>query len=109
MERLLGNLLSNAVKYTQKGGQAHLTMDTNEDKVRFTVIDTGIGIPEEAIEQLFTEFFRAENARKITEYGTGLGLAIVKRVVDEHKGEVSVESELGKGSKFSVSLPLPTR
>lgn len=81
-------------------------MDIGEDRVNFTVIDTGIGIPEEAIEKLFTEFFRAKNARKMAEYGTGLGLSIVKRIVDEHKGQVSVESELGKGTKICVSLPL---
>lgn len=108
MERLLGNLFSNAVKYTPEGGQAHLAMDISEDRVNFTIIDTGIGIPEEAIEKLFTEFFRAENAKKMSEYGTGLGLSIVKRIVDEHKGEITVESELGKGTKICVSLPLRT-
>lgn len=98
--------IPNAVKITPEGGQAHLAMDIGEDRVNFTVIDTGIGIPEEAIEKLFTEFFRAKNARKMAEYGTGLGLSIVKRIVDEHKGQVSVESELGKGTKICVSLPL---
>ncbi|MFC1712633.1 sensor histidine kinase [Candidatus Poribacteria bacterium] len=109
LERLFGNLLSNAVKYTPPGGTARLTVDASEDVVNFVVTDTGIGIPEEAMENLFTEFFRAENARKTAEYGTGIGLSVVKRIVDEHNGEISVESELGKGTQFSVSLPLRTQ
>lgn len=108
-EKLFGNLLSNAVKYNPAGGQATLTVDNTEDKVNFTVIDTGIGIPEEVTGKLFDEFFRAENAKDMAEYGTGLGLAIVKRIVDEYKGEISVETELGYGTRFSVSLPLRTR
>jgi signal transduction histidine kinase len=105
MERLLGNLISNAVKYTLVGGEASLTVEASEDRVNLTVADTGIGIPKEAIPKLFTEFFRARNARESTEYGTGLGLAIVKRIVDEHKGDISVKSELGKGTQFFVLLP----
>ncbi len=109
LERLFGNLLSNAVKYTPPGGTARLTVDASEDMVNFAVTDTGIGIPEEAMENLFTEFFRAENARKTEEYGTGIGLSVVKRIVDEHNGEILVESELGRGTQFSVSLPLRTQ
>lgn len=105
LERLFSNLFSNAVKYTPSGGKAILTMETSEDTVNIAVTDTGIGIPEDAMDKLFTEFFRAENARDSEEYGTGIGLAVVKRIVDEHNGKISVESELGKGAKFSVSLP----
>jgi signal transduction histidine kinase len=108
-EKLFGNLLSNAVKYTPEGGQASLTAELNGDKVNCVVADTGIGIPEESIEKLFDEFFRAGNAKDVAEYGTGIGLAIVKRIVDEYNGEISVESELGHGTKFSVSLPLHTQ
>lgn len=105
LERLFSNLLSNAVKYTPSGGKANLTVKTSDDAVNIVVTDTGIGIPEDAMDKLFTEFFRAKNARDTEEYGTGIGLAVVKRIVDEHNGEISVESELGKGTKFSVSLP----
>ncbi|HID57259.1 TPA: HAMP domain-containing histidine kinase [Candidatus Poribacteria bacterium] len=105
LQKLFGNLLSNAVKYTPSGGEVSLIVREKEDKVEIEVADTGIGIPEEARPRLFKEFFRAENAKRMSEYGTGLGLTIVKNILDEHGGEISVKSELGKGTRFLISLP----
>lgn len=105
LQKLLSNLLSNAVKYTPPGGRVTLKVEEGEREVIIEVADTGIGIPKEDMPKLFKEFFRAENARKMAEHGTGLGLAIVKRIVDEHGGTISVESELGKGTRFLIRLP----
>ena len=74
--------------------------------MKFEVSDTGIGIPAEALPRLFSEFYRARNAKAIEMEGTGLGLAIVKDVIEQHGGKITVQSVEGKGSMFSVSLPL---
>ncbi len=106
LEELLENLVSNAVKYTPDGGQiaVHFAPD-GDGLVRIEVRDSGIGIPEQDQAQLFTEFFRAENARRLEQIGTGLGLAIVKEMVEAHGGTVVVDSEPGRGSVFTVRLP----
>ena len=75
-----------------------------EDKVIFEVTDTGIGIPESEQRRLFSEFFRAENAKKLDEIGTGLGLSIVKTTVEQHGGSIEVQSREGEGSTFRVLL-----
>jgi len=107
--RLLANLLENAVKYNQPGGRVTLTLDTRDDPSPTAVIaveDTGIGIPGGALPRIFERFYRVDKGRAREEGGTGLGLAIVKHVAQAHQGRVEVESELGKGSKFRVLLPL---
>ena len=76
-----------------------------EHLVRFEVSDTGIGIPEEDIPRLFTEFFRAENAKAVSEEGTGLGLAIVKEILDFLGGSISVKSKVGEGTTLTCLLP----
>jgi len=73
--------------------------------IRIEIQDTGIGIPEESMPRLFTEFYRASNARSVEADGTGLGLALVKETVDQHRGRVRVESEEGRGTVFIVHLP----
>ncbi len=104
LETIVTNLLSNAVKYTPKGGKVCMKMSPAEDKVIFEVSDTGIGIPENEQAKLFTEFFRAENAKKLAEIGTGLGLSIVKSTVEQHGGRIEVQSREGEGSTFRVLL-----
>jgi two-component system, sensor histidine kinase and response regulator len=103
--QVIQNLLSNAIKYTDGGESVSLVAGIVDDEVVIHVIDTGIGIPASALPHLFTKFYRADNVHGRSESGAGLGLAIVKSVVEQHKGEISVQSEEGKGSHFTVKLP----
>jgi len=104
LQSIVSNLLSNAVKYTPRGGEVRMKLSPEEDKVVFEVSDTGIGIPESEQQRLFSEFFRAENAKKLDEIGTGLGLSIVKTIVEQHGGSIEVQSREGQGSTFRVLL-----
>ncbi len=99
------NLLSNAIKYTEPGGIVAVALRQTPNHMVGTVRDTGIGIRPEDREQIFEEFYRAANARAISPVGTGVGLAIVQRIIENWGGQISVESELGLGSKFTVVLP----
>ena len=105
LERVFMNLVSNAVKYTPAGGSVTVRAWSEDDQIKVEVSDTGIGIPEEALPRIFDEFYRAKNAKAIEVEGTGLGLAIVKDVVERHGGQISVQSVLGEGSTFCVTLP----
>jgi signal transduction histidine kinase len=105
LERVLMNLVSNAVKYTPAGGSVAVRAWSENDRIKIEVSDTGIGIPEEALPRIFTEFYRARNARAWEMEGTGLGLAIARDVVEQHGGQISVKSAVGKGSTFYVTLP----
>ncbi len=105
LDRILNNLVSNAIKYTPKG-KVCVSMEQAQDFARITVADTGIGISQDAQNQLFQEFFRAPNAKATGETGTGLGLAIVKDLVERYGGQIKVESAEAQGSKFIVSLPV---
>lgn len=104
LRQLLGNLLSNAIKYSPEGGEVRLELTCHEDKAIFEIQDQGIGIPKEDQSRLFEFFYRAKNVGAIA--GTGLGLAIVKTCVDLHRGEIAINSEVGVGTRFTVSLPL---
>jgi signal transduction histidine kinase len=106
VEQVLENLVSNALKYTPSGGRVDVALTSAPDRcTRLEVRDTGIGIPEEDKAKLFTEFFRARNARTLDVIGTGLGLTLVKEVVERMGGRVAVMSELGVGSTFVVRFP----
>jgi signal transduction histidine kinase len=105
LDRILNNLVSNAVKYT-KEGEVRLLVERANGFARIVVSDTGIGIPEEALPDLFQEFFRAKNARKVAETGTGLGLSIVRDLVERYGGKIEVESAEGQGTTFRVTMPL---
>ncbi len=102
--QVLMNLLSNAVKYTEQG-KVSLRAAVEEGALVLAVSDTGIGLSEEEKGQVFEEFFRGSRAKGLGE-GTGLGLAIVKEIVEAHGGTITVESEAGVGSTFTVRLPL---
>ena len=106
---LVTNLISNAIKYTPEGGSVRVALLREEDRARLDVSDTGIGIPLEAREHIFEEFYRAPNAKALEPGGTGLGLAIAKRVVTVHGGEIGVESTSGMGTTFTVRLPVSER
>ena len=105
LERVFMNLVSNAVKYTPAGGLVTVRAWSEDDQIKLEVSDTGIGIPEKALPRIFEEFYRAKNAKAVKMEGTGLGLAIAKDVVEQHGGQISVESVGGKGSTFRVILP----
>jgi signal transduction histidine kinase len=108
IEQILENLVSNAVKYTPADGTVTVKFSQTANRVRIEISDTGIGIPKSDRPRLFSEFFRAENARAIEKIGTGLGLAIVKEFVDKLGGRILVESEEGMGTIFVVDLPVTT-
>jgi signal transduction histidine kinase len=104
LRSILTNLLSNAIKYTPPGGRVDLVLKEEEREVAIEVSDTGIGIPPEEQKSLFTEFFRASNARSSGQIGTGLGLVIVKTTVEQMGGTIEVQSAPGRGSTFRVLL-----
>ncbi len=103
---VLMNLVDNAVKYSHKGSRIVLEVEKNEEEAIFSVTDEGPGIPEKYRDQIFERFFRIPGPVTGPRQGTGLGLSIAKGIVEAHGGKIWVESENGKGSKFSFSLPL---
>ncbi|MEO6888467.1 MAG: PAS domain S-box protein [Ktedonobacteraceae bacterium] len=104
--QILSNLLSNAHKYTPQGGRIDLTVEATGTMARISITDSGIGLSVEEQAQLFTRFYRAQNATTQTVNGTGLGLTIARSLVEMHGGEITVTSEPGQGSTFSFTLPL---
>jgi two-component system phosphate regulon sensor histidine kinase PhoR len=105
VEQILSNLVDNAIKYTPAGGRVSVRAEARGGKVRIFVEDSGPGIPKEHHQRLFERFYRVDDARSRDLGGTGLGLAIVKHLVLANGGDVSVESDVGKGSRFIVALP----
>jgi len=102
----LVNLLGNAAKYTPEGGRVQLHVEVSEDAMRIDVEDTGIGIAAEELPKVFEKFFRSSDSRVHEETGSGLGLSLANEIVRLHGGRLTVQSELNKGSTFSVNLPL---
>lgn len=107
LKQVLLNLVDNALKYTPPGGEVKLSLTKDDNWVYIAVQDTGIGIAPENIPHLFDRFYRVDRARSRDAGGTGLGLAIAKSVIDAHNGKLTVESQPGKGSTFTVWLHLP--
>ena len=106
LDILFNNLLSNAVKYNQEGGSVAVSVKGSVGKVEIQVRDTGIGMTEEEVSQLFREFVRIKNSRTRGISGSGLGLSIVSRIVEVYGGTIEVESKPEKGSLFRVTLPI---
>jgi signal transduction histidine kinase len=100
---MLSNLLSNAFKYSPDGREIQLDIQDDGQQIIFTVTDQGIGIPDTELDKIFTPLYRASNAHEYT--GMGLGLAVVKTSVEGCGGSINVESKLGEGTTFVVSLP----
>jgi two-component system, OmpR family, phosphate regulon sensor histidine kinase PhoR len=105
VEQILTNLVDNAIKYTPEGGTVRISAEARDKTVQIVVADTGAGIPEEHLPRLFERFYRVDDARSREAGGTGLGLAIVKHLAMANGGDVKVESQLGRGTRFLVSLP----
>ena len=106
VKELLLNLMSNGIKYTEKGGKVDAAIQLKDNQAVITVTDNGIGIPAEAQSRVFERFYRVDKGRARKNGGTGLGLAIVKHIVQLYGGTVALKSEVGKGSTFTVKLPL---
>jgi two-component system, sensor histidine kinase and response regulator len=103
--QLLGNLVSNAIKFTPPGGKVEVRLGPDGDQAVLAVADTGIGIPAADREAVFERFFRTEAATRRAIQGTGLGLTVTKAIVEAHQGSITVTSEEGHGSTFTVFLP----
>ncbi|MBN2426130.1 MAG: HAMP domain-containing histidine kinase [Calditrichaceae bacterium] len=104
--RVFNNIISNAINYTRSQGSVKVKTRVESNYYEFVVEDTGIGIKEEDLPKVFSEFYRGENAKKAVSYGTGLGLSLVKNIVDNYGGKISVDSELDKGTTVKILLPL---
>ncbi|MFQ5673270.1 MAG: sensor histidine kinase [Nitrospinales bacterium] len=105
LRQMIWNILHNGIKYTPPGGRIKVSLQNKEDAALLTVEDTGIGISEENLPNIFNRFYRVDKARSRSEGGSGLGLSISRYIVKAHGGRIDVESQLGKGTKFKVSLP----
>jgi len=113
LEKILTNLVSNAFKFTSPEGSIKITLKYIIDKEKgkpafseFSIIDSGHGIPLDQIEKIFDRFYQADSSESNEYEGTGIGLALTKELVDLYRGEINVESEIGKGSTFTVKLPV---
>jgi len=106
MEELLSNLITNAIRYTPEGGRIRVWAEKLDNSLCIRVCDTGIGIDPDEQKRIFDRFYRVKNEKTRTIPGTGLGLSIVKRIVEAHNGTIDVDSTPGRGSTFSVFLPL---
>lgn len=107
LEQVIINIASNAVKYTPENGRIEMRAACyGDDRVRITVRDNGIGIPSEDIPHLFERFYRVEKSRTSETGGTGLGLSIAKEIIDAHGGRINVQSKVGRGTLFTIILPI---
>jgi two-component system, OmpR family, phosphate regulon sensor histidine kinase PhoR len=102
---VLDNLLSNAVKYNRQNGEIFTTVSTTPESVVVAVRDSGPGLSESDLGQLFERFFRTDSARASSAVGSGLGLSISRDIVRQHAGDLTVESEVGVGTTFTMTIP----
>jgi signal transduction histidine kinase len=108
LRQIFLNLLSNAIKFNKEGGSVYVRLASSEDKtwVNCQIQDTGIGIPQDKMPQLFSEFFQVDSSISRQQEGTGLGLALTRKLIELHGGSISVDSEEGIGSTFTFKLPM---
>jgi signal transduction histidine kinase len=106
LQQVMHNLLENAMRYTETGGRVIVRVEAAPGEALLSVSDSGVGIPEADLPYVFERFFRSKGSRATNPGGSGLGLSIVRWIVEAHKGKVTVESRLGKGSTFTVRLPV---
>ena len=107
--QVISNLLTNSLRYTPQGGDIEIGLEKNGSLVRIWVKDNGPGIPQDALTRIFNRFYRVDKSRSRISGGTGLGLAIAKHFVEAHGGTIQAESEVGKGTCISFTIPLDTR
>jgi two-component system phosphate regulon sensor histidine kinase PhoR len=106
MEQVIHNLLDNACKYSGDSRKIEVHLSSKGNKIIISVIDHGIGIKKDDLDKIFGRFYRAGEELTQTVKGSGIGLTIVKQIVEAHHGEITVESSPGKGSKFTINIPL---
>jgi two-component system phosphate regulon sensor histidine kinase PhoR len=106
LEQAVVNLIDNAIRYSHENSEIHVSVTKNTDHFGIHVQDFGVGIPEKELKRVFERFYRVDKARSRDLGGTGLGLSIVKHIALAHKGQVKVASEVGKGSVFTIEIPL---
>ena len=106
MSQAISNLLDNAIKYSGKVKQISITTKTLESDLRIEIADHGIGIPRAEQARVFEKFYRVGNGLVHDVKGSGLGLSLVKHIIEAHNGTISVESDVGKGSRFTILLPI---
>ncbi|HEX9331732.1 MAG TPA: sensor histidine kinase, partial [Anaerolineales bacterium] len=104
LQQVFINLINNAVKFSRQGGTVEVTVSESETEVLVDIVDSGVGIPEQATSHLFERFYRAKNVTIAEIPGSGIGLYIVKSIVEELGGTIRVESVLNQGTTFTVSL-----
>jgi signal transduction histidine kinase len=105
LRRALDNLLSNALKFTPAGGKVNVRAWQDVDSVKLQVADTGVGIPQDQLGRIFDRFYQVDGSAKRRYGGVGLGLSLVKQIVEAHGGQVTVESQVGVGTTFTIRLP----
>lgn len=106
MEEVLTNLITNAIKYSPDSNTITVTAEKENEYMRISVADNGYGIPEEDLERVFARFYRVKDENTRTQQGTGLGLSLVKSIVETHHGSIKVASAIGKGTTFTILLPI---
>ncbi len=110
IEQVVTNIIGNAIKYTPDGGEIRVRVfEKNKNSYIVSVSDTGVGIPEEDLEHIFERFYRVDKSRSTDAGGTGLGLSIAKDIIDAHGGEITMDSEYGKGTTVTITLPKDAR
>ncbi|MDF2632213.1 MAG: hypothetical protein K0Q85_809 [Caproiciproducens sp.] len=106
LRRVFVNLISNSLKYTPDGGRIDIKLSKLKDTVKIDLSDNGTGISKEDLPFIFERFYRTDKSRNSQSGGAGIGLAIVKKIIEIHKGQISVESEIGRGTRFVIVLPI---
>ncbi len=106
LHRMLANLLQNALNYTDTGGSVSVSLSAGINSATLKIADTGIGIPEESKNKIFDRFYRVDTSRARSVGGSGLGLSIVKAIAESHHASVNVQSEIGKGTSFTITFPV---
>jgi signal transduction histidine kinase len=106
-EKVFSNLISNAIRYNVENGKVIIHSEYDNNQLVIKISDTGIGIPKDDLLKIFSEFYRAENAKRHISFGTGLGLSLVKQIIENYNGKILADSEVGKGTTFTITLPVP--
>ncbi len=106
IERIILNLLSNAIKFTGSGGNIYVNIKDCKDSITISVKDTGIGIPQDKIENIFERFVQVDKTLRRNKEGSGIGLYLVKSFVNMHEGNIDIQSVIGKGSEFIINIPV---